>query len=297
MTATTTSAGRPGTTLSASRPEGSASGTLTGIASTFDPASVRFEAALMRFDSCDALLGYFRAEALAHVGPYGLNGGPTYYPGPWLARSGIAEAGDVMSTTTAATTTVPQGMGEGSNGNYSTTNVQVAGVDEPDTIKTDGERILTVVNGILYYVEVDGAAGRLAGCCTLPEGWNHRFFMAGDRALVFSQGDGYAVPLIEGDARDHAHLERAGHPGPRGRPVQPCRDAGHPHPAARGRLPERPGHRRHGAHGDLLLSVRPPLRLPERPGRRGPGARDQQAGHRAVHSRRLAALLHPAGRG
>ena len=111
-----------------------------------------------------------------------------------------AESADGMSTTTAAATTVPQGLGEG-NGGYSTTNVQVAGVDEPDTIKTDGERILTIMNGILHYVEVDGAAGRLAGSLTLPEGWNHRFFMAGDRALVFSQGDGYAVPLIEGDSR------------------------------------------------------------------------------------------------
>ena len=95
---------------------------------------------------------------------------------------------------------MPQGLGEG-NGGYSTTNVQVAGVDEPDTIKTDGERILTIMNGILYYVDVDGAGGRLAGSLTLPEGWNHRFFMAGDRALVFSQGDGYAMPLIEDAAR------------------------------------------------------------------------------------------------
>ncbi|MCU0281996.1 MAG: beta-propeller domain-containing protein [Acidimicrobiia bacterium] len=197
---TPTGPGGPGTTLSPSRPEGSATGTLSGIASTFDPGSVRFEAALMRFDSCDALLGYFREEALARVGPYGLNGGPTYYPGPWLAERDFEAAGDGMAETTMAATTVPQGLGEG-NGGYSTTNVQVAGVDEPDTIKTDGERILTVMNGVLYYVDVEGAAGRLAGSLTLPEGWNHRFFMSGDRALVFSQGDGYAMPFIEDAAR------------------------------------------------------------------------------------------------
>lgn len=169
-------------------------GQVTGIASTFDPGSVRFVAALQRFDTCDALLDYFRTEALARVGPYGLAGGPTYYPGPWLVgRDDFAEAG--TTATTAAASLAPSA--DGGNGGYSTTNVQVAGVDEPDTIKTDGERILTVTNGTLYYVEVDGAAGRLAGRLPLEGGWDHRFFMAGDRALVFSQGDGYAVPFAE----------------------------------------------------------------------------------------------------
>ncbi|MFH1331325.1 MAG: beta-propeller domain-containing protein [Actinomycetota bacterium] len=188
---TTTGPGGPGTTF----PSGSPSG-ITGIAGTFDPGSVRFVAALQRFDSCDALLGYFRTEALARVGPYGLSGGPTYYPGPWLADR-MAEAGTIPATTMAL---LAPTAGEGTSNGYSTTNVQVAGVDEPDTIKTDGERILTVLNGTLYYVEVDSGTARLAGALPLEGGWDHRFFMAGDRALVFSQGDAYAVPLLEAAA-------------------------------------------------------------------------------------------------
>ena len=190
---TTTTAGTAGPLTA----EGTPTGQLTGIASTFDPGSVRFVAALQRFDSCDALLGYFQEEALARVGPYGLGGGPVYYLD---GMRGMAEAADGAVPATTMAGSAPQGLGEGNNG-YSTSNVQVAGVDEPDTVKNDGERILTILNGTLYYVEVDGGTGRLAGSLPLEDGWNHRFFMAGDTALVFSQGDGYAVPLMEDAAR------------------------------------------------------------------------------------------------
>jgi hypothetical protein len=166
-----------------------ASERVTAVAAGFDPESVRFVAALERFDSCDALLGYFHAEGLDRVGPYGLSGGPAYYPGPWLFAA--AESAGGVPITAAGPADA------GANTGYSTTNVQVPGVDEPDTIKTDGGRILTVMNGTLYYVEVDGADARLVGSLPLEGGWDHRFFMSGDRALVFSQGDGYAVPLME----------------------------------------------------------------------------------------------------
>ncbi len=193
---TTTSPG--GTTLGAVSGEDTVTGGVTGVASTFDPSSVRFEAALLRFDTCDALLGYFQSEALARVGPYGLDGGPFYYPGPWrLAGAMVESDGAMESVTTAAATTIANG----GDGGYSTTNNQVAGVDEPDTIKNDGERILTIMNGTLYYVEVDGGTGHLAGSLALGEGWDHRFFMSGDRALVFSQGDAQIVPLLESAAR------------------------------------------------------------------------------------------------
>jgi hypothetical protein len=195
---TTTAPGGPGTTLGIATGEDTVTGGITGVASTFDPASVRFVAALQRFDSCDALLGYFQSEALSRVGPYGLDGGPVYYPGPWLAGRDVAESDGTMgSVTTAAATTAANG----GDGGYSTTNVQVAGVDEPDTIKNDGERILTITNGTLYYVEVDGGTGRLAGSLALGAGWDHRFFMSGERALVFSQGDVNAVPLLESAGR------------------------------------------------------------------------------------------------
>ena len=142
-------------------------------------------ARLEPFPSCDGLLDYFRTEALARVGPYGLGDGVVRYP--WLVA--------VDATESALMATAPAGAG--GEGGYSATNVQVAGVDEPDIIETDGERVLIVMNGTFYYLEVAGDDARLVGSLALPEGWDHRFFMLGDRALVFSRGDGYAVPLME----------------------------------------------------------------------------------------------------
>ncbi len=145
-------------------------------------------ARLEPFDTCDALLEHFRAEALARVGPYGLGGGVVYYP--WFGGVDVAES---LSAAAA-----PRGTG-GEVG-YSTTNTQVPGVDEPDIVESDGQRVLIVMNGTLHYLAVEGADARLVGSLALEEGWDHRFFMSGDRALVFSQGDGYAVPLMESAA-------------------------------------------------------------------------------------------------
>ncbi|MDX1691000.1 MAG: beta-propeller domain-containing protein [Acidimicrobiia bacterium] len=168
---------------------------ITASAERFDPASVRFVAALERFDACDGVLDHFRAEAMARVGPYGLDG-HRVYPMPVFAReeAAVDMAGDdgaAPATTTAGATA---GGGEGTE--FSGTNVQVAGVDEPDIVKTDGERIVTIMNGRLSVTDAD--AGRLLGTYFLGEGWGHRFFLNGDRVVVFSSGGEDVMPL-EGD--------------------------------------------------------------------------------------------------
>src|SRR4029453_18159015 len=90
---------------------------------------------LKPFNSCDTVLEYFKDQA------------PEYLIE--RARGGVA-------TTTEAgaperTTAVPkQGRAADSSGttaessDHSTTNVQEAGVDEPDIVKTDGNRIVAV---------------------------------------------------------------------------------------------------------------------------------------------------------
>jgi len=184
------------TTTTSAATTSSGDGTIIAVAERFDPDSVQFVAALERFDSCDALLGHLQGEALVRVGPYGLSGGGVFWGGGLAVEEmqmDAAEGGPV--TTVAATATAPQAAGDDGR-EFSGTNVQVAGVDEPDVIKTDGERILTAVNGTLHYLTVsgDGAGAELVGSLHLGEGWNHRFFVSGDRAIVFSSGDWYAVP-------------------------------------------------------------------------------------------------------
>ena len=92
----------------------------------------------------------------------------------------------------------------GDGGDFSSTNVQVAGVDEPDIIKTDGNRILAVAQGRLHYVDVSGDQPRYLGSVDLVgesgSGWGQEIFIRGDRAMVFSTS--YADWLEPVAARD-----------------------------------------------------------------------------------------------
>ncbi len=182
-----------GSDLPASRPtlaDPPAIAGITAVAERFDPSEVTFVAALERFDDCGAFLDHIRAEALARVGPYGLEGGHGGSP--------FFGGGDFTVTTTAAAVPeAPAAFDDAGGPVFSGTNVQVAGVDEPDIWKTDGRRIVAVVDGRLHHVDVAGAEARLTDSVRLPEGWDHRLFLHGDTALVVSGGDGGPIPLIE----------------------------------------------------------------------------------------------------
>jgi uncharacterized secreted protein with C-terminal beta-propeller domain len=129
---------------------------------------------LKPFDSCDAVLQYFRDQA------------PEYL----IERAG----GDAKAETTSADTTAAQpgrtsdsaGKGAESGGAapaHSTTNVQEAGVDEPDIVKTDGNRIVAVGQGRVHLVALDG--GKMTLRKTLPDTNVRNVFLSGERVLVF----------------------------------------------------------------------------------------------------------------
>ncbi len=167
---------------------------ISAIAASFDPDSIQFVASLQRFDACADVLAHFQTEAMARVGPYGLNGGGGFFPTPFfedevfaVAEDSAAVGGDGIA--------VPSSGAAREGVDFSGSNVQVVGVDEPDIIKTDGGRILAFVNQTLSYVEVSNGTGRLLGTLFLP-GWDHKFFLSGSTAIVFARGDGYAIPLL-----------------------------------------------------------------------------------------------------
>ncbi len=170
------------------------------ITDRFDPNDVKFVAALERLDSCDAALAHFQDEALKRVGPYGLNGGGGFYPMPvddvMVMEESFATDGDMAAPATTMAAGAPALAGDDSAGrqegvDYSGTNVQVAGVDEPDIVKTDGNRILAIVDGVLTYVDVSGDEPSILGKLRFDEGWNHTLFAQTDTAYVFSYGHGY----------------------------------------------------------------------------------------------------------
>ena len=153
--------------------------------------------ALSTFDECDDLLSYLRTEGAKAVGPYGFEGGyasrdviafgtaaTTMAPvASARAASGAASAEDASSSGALAETgAAPPVAGT----DFSATNVQEAGVDEPDVVKTDGQRLVTIAGGQLRFVDLRGPEPRLAATLRLDDtGYlQGNLLLSGDRVLV-----------------------------------------------------------------------------------------------------------------
>ncbi len=160
---------------------------------------------LQTFDACEDFLDYVKGHAVDMVGPWGFEYG--YYGGGFfrgdvVLESAVATDGSVdfgaPATTAASSSALQQGV------DYSGTNIQELGVDEPDIIKTDGEKIVAVSGNELYIIDVTGAEPRLAGQTTIEAGWASDLFLAGDRVLVMANGDVYATPILDSGFGDVA---------------------------------------------------------------------------------------------
>ncbi len=182
----------------------SEAGRSTGI-----DGDIELIAALQPVDDCDQLLSDLQAEALDRVGPYGFDDG-RYYVG--IAEDGMAAPGAATSSAegddTAAVAdaaAAPQTPATTTPG-VSGTNVQEAGVDEPDLVKADDERILAVAGNELHWIDLAGGEPVDAGSITLPGSYGQQLLVSGDRALVLVSGYGPPMP-IEGDvAVDSSYL-------------------------------------------------------------------------------------------
>jgi len=180
-------------------------------------------AALQQFGDCSAFLDYVHTEGADRVGPYGFgnNGffGPVDDVGFAVAENDATAAteapaeADTAQSSGASTPTVDRASSEGGgDGTYSTTNVQVDGVDEPDIVKTDGDRIIAIAGEMLHYIDIadDGVTGTKRGSVALngqngSYTYGHEIFLAGDRAFVFAQGEfygGYPEPAFIDDVAE-----------------------------------------------------------------------------------------------
>jgi uncharacterized secreted protein with C-terminal beta-propeller domain len=148
------------------------------------PADAKRRPRLLAFDSCRALIDYAHTNAARAGGGVGvpvraLAGAPTTLARP-VAET-ITSAPDSKDTSPSA----PAATGSG-DPSFSTTNVQEAGVDEPDIVKSDGKRIFTVGDGVLRIVDVTGDAPKLVGTLKLEGGYAHQLLLRGTRLLVLS---------------------------------------------------------------------------------------------------------------
>lgn len=155
---------------------------------------------LATFDRCADLLRYARRGALAHRELV-----PVAQPAP-AARPGVPVPGaQPVPAQQEATTGDPQ-----AGIDFSGTNVQEAGIDEPDVVKTDGRRIFAVAAGRLHALTVaDDGTPVLRSSTALPPGLSHgsELLLHGDRLLVLGTWYGVtAAPAAQPRARSALSL-------------------------------------------------------------------------------------------
>ena len=94
---------------------------------------------------------------------------------------------DASADSAPSAVSAPAASGTGAAGpEFSTTNVQEAGIDEPDVVKTDGQHVYVVAGQQLRVIDVTGDAPRQVGSLTLGGGAAHQLLIRGTRALVLS---------------------------------------------------------------------------------------------------------------
>ena len=176
------------------------------IPHSFAPGTFR----LIAFDSCDDALNGLRSAASQMVGTYGFGGGyavdnrgglpvPSAAQPPQAATGAAPGAANEMGD---AAKSAGGSQGSADTPDFSGTNSHEANADEPDLVKTDGHRIVTVTGTTLRVV--DAASRRLTGLIDLATagasgGSPGELLLFGDHALVLMrQPVMYAVPGTAG---------------------------------------------------------------------------------------------------
>jgi uncharacterized secreted protein with C-terminal beta-propeller domain len=142
---------------------------------------------LKAFVSCANLISYARRHAPP---PRPL---PPRVPITDLPAGGGEDGGTNVPVPVAAPAPAPDS---------STTNVQEAGVDEPDIVKNDGKTVFALVDGRLH--TVDAAASRKLDSVAIP-GYGGELLIQGRRALTITSG-GKGTLLTEIDIANPAAM-------------------------------------------------------------------------------------------
>ncbi|MEX1287415.1 MAG: beta-propeller domain-containing protein [Acidimicrobiia bacterium] len=176
--------------------DGSTATTTTTEPPAAEPGPVGlFASSLQVADSCDDLLEFYVDQALEIVTPWGLPGDGWWGPFP-VEEGAMADGDDATDGAGAA-----PGGGE-AGVDYSTTNVQETGVDEPDIVKTDGTHVFALLDGALRVAEVDGAEVAVVGEDRFGDVFYSSMLLQGDRLLLLGSGWSESPGIAVDEASD-----------------------------------------------------------------------------------------------
>ncbi len=142
--------------------------------------------------SCDDLLDSYVRRAIDLVGPWGWGRGPEvwYADGAPELSSGLSSGPSSGKATSSPTTTRATNSDTG-------TNVQEAGVDEPDVVKTDGELVYRIDDDELTTYDATGDEVTELARVVLDGLADAEILLVGDRVVAI----GANLPRREGDTR------------------------------------------------------------------------------------------------
>ncbi len=115
-------------------------------------------------------------------------GGGNYYYGDLMFRGEAISSVSLPSPVPMEEPSVKYDSDEALGGgfDYSETNVQVAGVDEADILKTDGNYIYTITGNVLFIIKAyPGEEAEIVATIDYEENWPQSLFVNGDHMAVF----------------------------------------------------------------------------------------------------------------
>ena len=164
-------------------------GTMGGAATSGTSSGGPLPSAGLRpFASCEALRQWYVDRTISQVGAYGWGG--RVYP---MFRTAAPATGAVVD---GESSTADSGVSSGTTG----TNVQEAGVDEPDVAKTDGRIVVHLEqNRQIVVTDVTGVQPRELSSWRLPRmQYADDLLLVAGHVLVSGQGGGYGIPQESG---------------------------------------------------------------------------------------------------
>ncbi|MFH2021480.1 MAG: beta-propeller domain-containing protein [archaeon] len=138
---------------------------------------------LKKFSTRAELMDFLDSIETSDSVNYGFGGGRGMMETATMDKAAAPQAAMIESSDASAT-------------DYSTTNVQVEGVDEADFVKNDGKYIYMIVENNLVIVNAYPAEDADIVSETDIEGYPRELFLSGDTIVVFTQADDqvYAFP-------------------------------------------------------------------------------------------------------